>query len=126
MATSTLRSSPRAAPGLRPQQPERRRPPLTLVPPRPVASPRTPFVLLVVAVLTVGLVVLLGLNTALAQSSFTVARLQEQSGRLADRQQALERQIAERAAPQRLAERARRLGMVPVVDPRFLDSTTGE
>ncbi|GAA2108462.1 septum formation initiator family protein [Kitasatospora saccharophila] len=82
---------------------------------------RTPFAVLVVALLSAGLLGLLMLNTALNEGSFTLARLKKQTTEATDRQQTLQQQIAEQSAPDALEQRARALGMVPGGDPAFLN-----
>jgi hypothetical protein len=84
-----------------------------------------PFLLLVGGILTVGLVSLLLLNTALTQGSFTATDLQRQANLLADRQQVLEQALDQAQAPQELAARARGLGMVPGGSPLFLRTPDG-
>ncbi|MFE2039690.1 septum formation initiator family protein [Streptomyces sp. NPDC059477] len=81
---------------------------------------RTPFVLLVVALLAGGLIVLLVLNSALSEGSFRLADLQRDTKALTDEQQALQRDIDAYSAPEALQRRARELGMVPGGDPAFL------
>ena len=95
-----------------------------VAPPRP-APARMPFLLLVGGILTVGLVSLLLLNTALTQGSFTATDLQRQANLLADRQQVLEQALDQAQAPQELAARARGLGMVPGGSPLFLRTPDG-
>jgi hypothetical protein len=72
------------------------------------------------ALLTVALVALLMLNTALSQGSFTVQKLQRQTTELTNEQQGLQQQIDGWSAPDALAARARQLGMVPAGNPAFL------
>jgi hypothetical protein len=81
---------------------------------------RTPFVLLVVALLAGGLITLLVLNSSLNEGSFQVSRLKKQSTDLTDEQQELQRDVDAYAAPDALARRAAELGMVPGGDPAFL------
>lgn len=81
---------------------------------------RTPFALLVVALLASGLIGLLMLNTALDQGSFALSRLQRQTSQYTQEQQSLQQQIDRESAPGQLAARARQLGMVPGGDPAFL------
>lgn len=116
-----------AAPLRAPRPQPAPRPRLRLVPPVEPrrAAPRAPFVLLVVTLLASGLIALLFLNTAVAQDSFRLAELRQQSAELDVRQEALEREIADLAAPQRLAEAARQLGMVPGEVPQFLHTPDG-
>jgi len=82
-------------------------------------------VLLLEALLSVGLISLLLLNTALSQDSFRLSDLGRHSAQLTDDEQALERQIADLEAPQRLAETARELGMKPSGNPIFLRTPDG-
>lgn len=100
--------------------------PRLAVVPRPASRPaRAPFVLLVLGLLAGGLVSLLLLNTALAQDAFTVHDLTTRLASLSDRAQTLEQQLAVEEAPDRLAQRARALGMVPNPDPVFLRPSDG-
>ena len=117
-----------AAPLRAPRQSPPARPRLRLVPPPQPrrGAPRAPFVLLVVTLLGSGLIVLLLLNTAVAQDSFRLTELRQQAAQLDDRQELLQRQIADLSAPQQLAEAAEALGMVPGDVPRFLRTPGGE
>jgi hypothetical protein len=100
-------------------------PRLAVVPaPHPRAA-RAPFVLLVVGVLAAGLIVLLVLNTKLAENSFRLQQLQRESTQYADTEQGLRQQIAVNSSPPRLAELAGELGMVPSENPAFLDTRNG-
>ncbi|MFJ6936080.1 septum formation initiator family protein [Streptomyces sp. NPDC101132] len=81
---------------------------------------RTPFVLLVVALLGGGLITLLLLNSALNQGSFQLSKLKRDTTALTDEQQALQRDVDAYSAPDALERRARRLGMVPGGSPVFL------
>ncbi len=76
--------------------------------------------------LSVGLIALLLLNTTLAQDSFRLADLRDRAAVLSDRTEVLAREIADLEAPQRLAEAARALGLVPRDDVRFLRTPGGE
>ncbi|MBI3685763.1 MAG: septum formation initiator family protein [Actinobacteria bacterium] len=87
---------------------------------RPVVAPRTPFAILVLALLGVGLVLMLMLNGALAADSFRQRELQQQLTGLSLQEQDLRRQVDGLQAPAALAEAARRLGMVPSGDPAFI------
>jgi hypothetical protein len=101
------------------------RPRLTVVDDRPFRAPRMPFVLFVVAMLGAGLVGLLLLNTSLQQGTFRVTELNQQAKDLRDQQEELERQVQSLEAPQNLADRALRLGMVPNPNPVFLRLSDG-
>jgi hypothetical protein len=93
---------------------------LTPLPAARAAAPRAPFVLLIVALLGLGLLALLFLNTASAQDAFRLSDLQRQSKALADQEQTLSRQAADLSDPANVAAAADRLGMVPGAVPIFL------
>lgn len=101
-----------------PRRPVRR--PLRLVPTRPVAAPRTPFVLLVLALLGAGLVVLLLLNAAAVANADQQRQLRGDTAALELREQQLRHTVSSMEAPGALAEKARGFGMVPSGDPAFL------
>ncbi|MFE6685488.1 septum formation initiator family protein [Streptomyces sp. NPDC057743] len=88
--------------------------------PRSGTAARTPFVLLVVVLLGSGLISLLLLNSALNQGSFELSRLERKTGELTDEQQALQQEVDGYSAPDALARRAHKLGMVPGGNPAFL------
>jgi hypothetical protein len=77
-------------------------------------------VLLIVALLGLGLLALLFLNTASAQDAFRLSDLQRQSKALADQEQTLSRNAADLTDPASVAAAAERLGMVPGAVPIFL------
>ncbi|URM91699.1 septum formation initiator family protein [Streptomyces sp. MRC013] len=91
------------------------------VPSGPGTAARTPFVLLVVVLLGGGLIGLLLLNTSLSQGSFKLAELKRRTTELTDQEQALQREVDTRSAPDALERRARELGMVPGGAPAFLE-----
>jgi hypothetical protein len=111
------------SPARRPSTPAR--PPLTALPAPVRRAPRAPFVALILAVLTTGLVCLLLLNTALAQGSFRLHDLQRRTAALQDREQQLQIAVDSAGTPDRLAAAARALGLVPAVDPGFLQLPKG-
>lgn len=87
---------------------------------------RASFVIVLLLVLSVGLVGLLVVNTALARNSFTVTELQRTSVELAERSQALQEDLARAASPATLERSARELGMLParsVAYVRLSDAT---
>ena len=96
------------------------RPRLTIVPKVAVRAPRIPFALMVVTVLAAGLIGLLVLNTSLQRGAYAVTDLQDRSANLTLQQQNLENEVAALEAPQRISERAVRLGMVAGDSPAFL------
>ncbi|GAA2100964.1 hypothetical protein [Actinomadura alba] len=85
------------------------------------APPRAPFVLLVVGLLGGALVSLLLLNTVLAEDAFTLTKLQRSNKQLNQQRQALQEEIAREEAPERLAQKAKALGMVQPTRPAFVD-----
>jgi len=103
----------------------RSRPRLQIVAPTSAAPRRAPFVGVIVAVLGLGLLGLLALNTAIAEGAFRQADLERQLASLQDDEQALQQRVAVLAAPQRLAARAHEIGMVATVDPVFLRASDG-
>ncbi|CAM5410826.1 membrane protein [Streptomyces avidinii] len=88
----------------------------------PVAgqAARTPFVLLVVALLGGGLISLLLLNSALNQGSFQLSKLRKETTTLTDEEQALQRDVDGYSAPDALQRRAQELGLVPGGSPVFI------
>lgn len=90
---------------------------LAAVDPRAAArAGRTPFVVLVMALLTVGLVATLWLSTTAAADSY---RLQEVRGEVAElrvQSEQLRREVTTLRSPTALAQRAEELGMVPARD----------
>ncbi|MFI5708254.1 hypothetical protein [Kribbella sp. NPDC051620] len=92
----------------------------------PFRPPRMPFVIFVVALLAAGLVGLLLLNTELQRGTFQVTALNNQADQLRDQQEQLEKQVRTLEAPQNLADRAVRMGMVPNPNPVFLRLSDGK
>jgi cell division protein FtsL len=121
MTTAFVAEPRRVPPGQR--QP---RPPLTVVPSHRPRPAKMPFVLLVVTFLAAGLIALLMLNTKLAENSFRLQNLQTESTQLAEQEQALRQEVAVNSSPQRLAELAKRHGMVPKENPAFIDTRSGK
>jgi hypothetical protein len=83
------------------------------------------FAVFVGAVLGIGLLGMLLLNTMLVQGSFTTSDLQNQQTALDTTAQALQQQVAVLESPQVLARSALQLGMVVTRNPVFLDPVTG-
>ncbi len=81
---------------------------------------RKAFVLFLSLVGVVGLLLLLALNTLLAQDAFELRRLQAQVTTLSDQREAVMKKIANASSPEILAQRATSAGMVPSQSPRFL------
>jgi hypothetical protein len=121
LAAATQRRASSAASG----QPSRSaprapRPALRVVHAPAVDRGRTAFVIGCMLLLVGGLLGLLLINTALGQGSFTLHDLQQRSDELGDRQQALRQDIDAQAAPERLAARAKALGMVASQGAAFI------
>lgn len=81
---------------------------------------RKTFVIFLSIIGAVGLLVLLAINTMLAQDAFELHRLQAQATTLSDQREAVMRQIDQASSPSELAARATAEGMVPSLSPRFL------
>lgn len=98
---------------------------LTVVPRLRTRAPRMPFVILVALVLLGGVVGLLLFNTSMQQGSFRATALQKQADQLHAQQQSLRMELDRLRDPQRVAERAERLGMVSLVNPAFIKLADG-
>ena len=72
----------------------------------------------------VGFLILLGINTLLAQDAFTLSNLKIEAKSVADQRDAINRQIDSHAAPEKLAAAAAALGMRPSETPVFLNLST--
>ena len=119
--TATARLAPRAP--LRRQAPPQ---PLRVVPAAIGQPGNGVFAAFCMTLLVAGLVALLMLNTAMAEGSFTLHRLQATSGELIDTQDALTQAIDAQRSPANLAARAAKLGMVPADSAAFLRHSDGK
>lgn len=81
---------------------------------------RKTFVIFLSMIGGIGLLLLLAINTMLAQDAFELHRLQTQATTLSDQREAVMRQIDLASSPEVLAARAIAQGMVPSQSPRFL------
>jgi hypothetical protein len=81
---------------------------------------RIPFVTLVSVILVAGVAGLLFFNTSMQQVSFTATRMEHRAQLLDAEQQGLQMQLDSLRNPQRLALRAKHLGMVPPASPAFI------
>lgn len=99
---------------------------LTVVPRRRTDAARMPFVALVTVILLGGVVGLLLFNTSMQQASFAATALQDRADALAARQQTLQMDLDRLRDPQRIAEAATKLGMVPACNPAFLELGSGK
>ncbi len=84
------------------------------------------FVTAISSIFIIGLLSLLIINTALTQDAFKLQQLKQQATVLADQREAILRQVAEKSSPEKLADSAAKLGMIPSNNPRFLDLSVGQ
>jgi len=99
---------------------------LTVVVPRRTRAPRVPFMILVGVVLLGGVVGLLLFNTSMQQASFRATALQTRADELHAQEQSLQMELDKLRDPQRVALRAKELGMVPMANPAFLRLSDGK
>jgi len=99
---------------------------LTVVPRRRTRAARVPFMVLVSLLLVGGVTGLLAFNTSMQQASFTATALQERATVLNAQQQSLQMSLERLRDPQRLAVRARAMGLVPAPSPAFLRLSDGK
>lgn len=86
---------------------------------------RVPFMTLVSVLLVAGVAGLLFFNTSMQQVSFTATRMEHRAQLLDAERQGLQMQLDSLRNPQRLALRAKRLGMLPAATPAFIKITDG-
>ncbi len=98
---------------------------LTVVPLTRSSAPRVPFIMLLSLIVLGGVVGLLLFNTSMQQASFAATALEQQARSLSARQQTLTMELDVLRDPQRVAEQAQSLGMVPVLRPAFLRLSDG-
>lgn len=99
---------------------------LTVVPRGATRAPRMPFVTLVSVLLVSGVVGLLLFNTHMQNGSFVTTSLEARATALAAKQESLQMTMDRMRDPQRVAARAKRLGMVPAASPAFLRLSDGQ
>lgn len=99
---------------------------LRVVPRLSPSSPRVPFVTLVSLLLVAGVVGLLMFNTHMQQNAFAATELERHANDLTAQEQTLQMQLEELRDPQRVAEQAQALGMVPATKPAFIRITDGK
>ena len=103
-----------------------RLPHLRIVSPlRPERASRGVFALLVTGLLGVGLLVMLLINTSLAQGAFVVSDLAQQKAQLSEAEAVLSEGVSAAGAPTALETQARALGMIPSQSPAFLSIPDG-
>jgi uncharacterized protein HemX len=115
--TAAARVAPRPIP--RPALRERPQPRLRVVAPAPRRSAGG-LALLSVGLLGLGLLVLLLLNISIGKGAFALTELQQQQRQLTENRQTLAEQVEAASAPQKLAAKARKLGMVPAPNTAFV------
>jgi hypothetical protein len=98
---------------------------MRVAPPEPVAAPRTPFVLLVLALVAGGIVGLLVLNTAINADAFKITALKDQQTKLDTQEQQLNQELTELQSPGNLQAAATRLGLVPAGTPAYIHLPDG-
>jgi hypothetical protein len=98
---------------------------LTVVPPRRTQAARTPFAVLVIAILAAGVVGLLMFNTSMQQTSFKATSLQGRVNVLTAKEQSLALELDSLRDPQHLAVAAKELGMVAPSQPAFVRLADG-
>ena len=99
--------------------------PLRVLPSRLTQTGNGRFASICVLLLTVGLIALLLLNTALAKGSLALGDLQRESAVLADTAGNLQEEIDRASASGELARRAAALGMVRSNERAYIDLATG-
>lgn len=119
--TSTARVGARAL-----SRPDRTTPRLRVVTGAPLRQSGAAFGVVCAILLAAGLMALLVLNTGLAQSSFTLQKLQSSSDQLTDTQAALTQALDVSQSPSNLAARAVGMGMVPAQSAAFLRLSDGK
>ena len=99
---------------------------LTVVPRTLTRPPQLPFAVLTALALIGGVVGLLMFNTNMAAASFRVTALQQQLSSLQAREDRLNLALDRLRDPQRLARRAKAMGMVPLGAPSFIRLPDGQ
>jgi hypothetical protein len=107
-------------------RPSVRRPPLRVVQAPPTAGSPLGFAVMCAALLGAGLLALLLLNTAVAQDSFGLQRLQDNARVLANQKQALIQSNDLAASPASLSAKAWALGLVPASGTAFVELPSGK
>jgi hypothetical protein len=82
------------------------------------------FILFLTGIGAIGLVILLFVNTMLAQDAFKLSKLQLEARLLTDQREAYTRQLELISAPMHLAKAATDMGMKPSGSPQFLNLDT--
>ena len=101
------------------------RPRLWVAPPLPIRAPRATFAAAIIAVVLLGVVGILLINTKTMEQSFQLDALREEKTALDKQEQELKRQLVEVTGPGSLAAAANRLGLVPAEDPAVITLPDG-
>ena len=99
---------------------------LRLVAPVTTRARRTPFVVVLLAMIGVGLVGLIVLSTQMQSNAFELDRLQSQAHDLHNEQASLQRDVSDLESPRNLGSRAVDYGMVPTQTPVYLRLSDGQ
>ncbi len=99
---------------------------LRIVAPPKSEAAKMPFVAVVIALLSAGLVGLIFLSTVLQSQAFAIADLNKRAAGLETTQQALSHDLQRMQSPQGVAAAAANLGMVPNANPVFLRLSDGK
>jgi hypothetical protein len=84
------------------------------------AAGRASFVVLIIALLTVGVATTLWLSTQAVADSYRLDKAKQTAGQLAEQAAELQREVTRTESASVLAERAKAMGMVPAGDPARL------
>lgn len=87
---------------------------------RTATSSRAPFIVLVLVLAAGGLIGLVLLNTAVNENAFRLHDLSTGQGALDKEEQRLQQALDDQESPTKLAERAKKMGLVPAGDPGFV------
>lgn len=99
---------------------------LRLVAPSRNHAGRTPFVVVVITVISLGLIGLIFMSTVLQGQAFEIAKLDRKATSLQTQQEALVHDLDQMKSPAGLASAAVGYGMVPNTNPVFLRLTDGK
>jgi hypothetical protein len=87
---------------------------------QPVVTPKAPFVVMVMVVLSVGIAAIMWLSTQATADSYRLQDARAEETRLARQVEQLRQEVALAESPLKLAEAAAKLGLIPAGDPARL------
>ncbi|MEV6300959.1 hypothetical protein AB0M02_16240 [Actinoplanes sp. NPDC051861] len=102
------------------------RPKLWVAPPAPIRAPRVTFAVAVLAVVLVGVLGILYINTKTMEQSFRLTALRKEQAALDKQQASLEQQLIQASNPGNLHAAARRLGLVVAESPAMIRLPDGK